>query len=85
MPALPHERYETGHTFTMATSSAPRPPILDAETQRRVLDNPTDLRSLRTSRGLVLAGALALDVGWYVTTNTKHVWARFPAPTADGV
>ena len=147
----------------MATSSAPGPPTLGAEIQRWVLDNPTDLRSLRASLldtitdapgvaghareevaermlivvtelasnalryglppaivrlcrtgqdyiidvvdhdpttqpepalhrqpasggwGLVLARALALDVGWYVTTTTKHVWARFPAPTADGV
>jgi serine/threonine-protein kinase RsbW len=147
----------------MATSSAPGPPILGAEIQRWVLDNPTDLRSLRASLldtitdppgvaghapdevaermlivatelatnalrygrpptivrlcrtgqdyiidavdhdpttrpehplqhksasggwGLVLARALALDVGWYVTTTTKHVWARFPAFTADGV
>lgn len=30
--------------------------------------------------GLVLARALALDVGWYTTPTTKHVWARFPAP-----
>jgi len=30
--------------------------------------------------GLVLARALAIDVGWYRTTSTKHVWARFRAP-----
>ena len=157
IPAPPHERYENGHTFTMATPYAPRPPTLDAEIQRWDLDNPTQLRSLRASLlatitdapgpashalaevaekmlivateltgnalkygrpptivrlcrtgqdyiidvvdhdpttrpepalhrqsasggwGLVLARALALDVGWYVTTTTKHVWARFPA------
>lgn len=28
--------------------------------------------------GLVLAHQLALDVGWYVTGKTKHIWARFP-------
>lgn len=28
--------------------------------------------------GLVLAQQLALDVGWYVTDRTKHIWARFP-------
>ena len=28
--------------------------------------------------GLVLAHQLALDVGWYVNDNTKHIWARFP-------
>lgn len=32
--------------------------------------------------GLVLARALALDVGWYITT-TKHVWAPFSASTDD--
>jgi serine/threonine-protein kinase RsbW len=162
-PAPPHERYENGHTFTMATPSAPRPPTLDAEIQRWALDNPTQLRSLRASLldtitdapgatgyvlaevaekilivatelasnalrygrpptivrlcrtgqdyiidvvdndpttqpehplqrqpasggwGLVLARALAQDVGWYVTTTAKHVWARFPAPTTDAV
>jgi serine/threonine-protein kinase RsbW len=162
-PALPHERYENGHTFTMATSSARPPPTLDAEIQRWALENPTDLRSLRASLletitdapgttghalaevaekmlivatelasnalkygrpptivrlcrtgqdyiidvvdhdpttqpeqelprqsasggwGLVLVRALALDVGWYGTTTTKHVWARIPAPAANGV
>lgn len=28
--------------------------------------------------GLYLARELALDIGWYVTGNTKHVWAEFP-------
>jgi serine/threonine-protein kinase RsbW len=27
--------------------------------------------------GLRLAAELALDVGWYIADNTKHVWARF--------
>ena len=30
-------------------------------------------------RGLALALALSLDVGWYATTTTKHVWASFRA------
>lgn len=30
--------------------------------------------------GLVLTRALSIDVGWYRTTTTKHVWARFRAP-----
>ncbi|GAA2722367.1 ATP-binding protein [Cellulomonas aerilata] len=28
--------------------------------------------------GLQIARRLALDVGWYTTETTKHVWARFP-------
>lgn len=31
--------------------------------------------------GLVLAHRLALDVGWYVSGETKHIWARFPICT----
>ena len=27
--------------------------------------------------GLLLAGKLALDLGWYVEDGTKHVWAEF--------
>lgn len=27
--------------------------------------------------GLLLAQQLALDVGWYLTDTTKHIWARF--------
>ena len=27
--------------------------------------------------GLMLAQQLALDVGWYVSETTKHIWARF--------
>ncbi|WP_213003480.1 ATP-binding protein [Winogradskya consettensis] len=29
-------------------------------------------------RGLKLALSLSLDVGWYATDSTKHVWASFP-------
>ncbi|MBI9115911.1 ATP-binding protein [Sanguibacter suaedae] len=32
--------------------------------------------------GLLLAQRLAIDVGWYVTDRTKHIWARFPANEA---
>jgi hypothetical protein len=28
-------------------------------------------------RGLQLALALSLDVGWYATDTTKHIWASF--------
>jgi serine/threonine-protein kinase RsbW len=38
-----------------------------------------DTRPLGASgRGLQLAGALSLDVGWYATDGTKHIWASFP-------
>ena len=30
--------------------------------------------------GLQLARKLALDIGWYVANNTKHVWAQFQRP-----
>ncbi|WP_433222239.1 ATP-binding protein [Dactylosporangium sp. CS-047395] len=33
-------------------------------------------------RGLHLARQLSLDVGWYATTEAKHIWASFPAVTA---
>jgi serine/threonine-protein kinase RsbW len=29
-------------------------------------------------RGLQLARAFSLDVGWYATAGTKHIWASFP-------
>jgi hypothetical protein len=28
-----------------------------------------------------LARKLALDIGWYVDADVKHVWAHFPIPT----
>ena len=31
--------------------------------------------------GLQLARKLALDIGWYVHGDVKHVWAHFPTPT----
>ena len=30
--------------------------------------------------GLQIARRLAVDVGWYATEHTKHVWAIFPVP-----
>jgi serine/threonine-protein kinase RsbW len=30
--------------------------------------------------GLRLAHKLALDLGWYIQDDTKHVWAEFPVP-----
>ncbi|SDT54368.1 ATP-binding protein [Actinoplanes derwentensis] len=29
-------------------------------------------------RGLMLARSFSLDVGWYATHDTKHIWATFP-------
>jgi anti-sigma regulatory factor (Ser/Thr protein kinase) len=46
-------------------------------------ESPEQHRPAAGGWGLTLARALALDVGWYVTTTTKHVWARFPVPTTD--
>ncbi|MFI6160573.1 ATP-binding protein [Micromonospora sp. PTRAS2] len=34
-------------------------------------------------RGLQLARAFSLDVGWYATEGTKHIWASFPRREAD--
>lgn len=30
--------------------------------------------------GLRMAMRLSLEIGWYVTDRTKHVWALFPLP-----
>ncbi len=30
-------------------------------------------------RGLMLAREFSVDVGWYATEHTKHIWATFPA------
>jgi|SRR3954463_16516760 serine/threonine-protein kinase RsbW len=32
--------------------------------------------------GLRLAREFALDIGWFVSDTTKHVWAEFPLTTA---
>jgi hypothetical protein len=29
-------------------------------------------------RGLQIAQAVSLDVGWYATETTKNIWAAFP-------
>ncbi|WP_298455812.1 ATP-binding protein [uncultured Cellulomonas sp.] len=34
--------------------------------------------------GLQIARRIALDVGWYTSRTTKHVWALFPAPDVQG-
>jgi anti-sigma regulatory factor (Ser/Thr protein kinase) len=39
----------------------------------------TETRTLDAGgRGLHLARACALDVGWYTADGTKHIWAAFP-------
>ncbi|MEU6072926.1 ATP-binding protein [Micromonospora sp. NPDC047074] len=41
-----------------------------------------DPEALHTGgRGLQLARALSLDVGWYATGTTKNIWASFPRST----
>ena len=47
-------------------------------------EDPSEHRPASGGLGLVLARALSLDVGWYATSTTKHVWARFPASGQDG-
>jgi anti-sigma regulatory factor (Ser/Thr protein kinase) len=38
-----------------------------------------DTRPLHAGgRGLQLARSFSLDVGWYATDTTKHIWATFP-------
>lgn len=52
------------------------------------ISEPDETRQRRPAGGglgLVLARALALDVGWYTTSTTKHVWARFHAPTGGSI
>ncbi|TDC73041.1 ATP-binding protein [Micromonospora sp. KC606] len=39
----------------------------------------SDIRPLGAGgRGLQIAQALSLDVGWYATRDTKNIWASFP-------
>ncbi|QLQ39065.1 ATP-binding protein [Micromonospora robiginosa] len=38
----------------------------------------TDVRPMESGgRGLFLAQSISLDVGWYATETTKHIWAAF--------
>ncbi|MFI6130234.1 ATP-binding protein [Micromonospora sp. NPDC051141] len=38
----------------------------------------TDIHPLDSGgRGLFLAQSISLDVGWYATDTTKHIWASF--------
>jgi serine/threonine-protein kinase RsbW len=38
-----------------------------------------DTRPLHAGgRGLQLARSFSLEVGWYATASTKHIWATFP-------
>lgn len=38
-----------------------------------------DTRPLHAGgRGLMLARSFSLDVGWYATEDSKHIWATFP-------
>jgi serine/threonine-protein kinase RsbW len=46
------------------------------------LDNLPELVDARPAdaggRGLLIARSFSLDVGWYATGSTKHIWASFP-------
>ena len=39
---------------------------------------PGDRQAEAGGRGLQLARSFSLDVGWYATEHTKHIWATFP-------
>ena len=49
------------------------------------LENLPELSDTRPinagGRGLLLALSFSMDVGWYATDDTKHVWATFPRST----
>jgi len=34
-------------------------------------------------RGLLIARSFSLEVGWYATEQTKHIWASFPRTVPD--
>jgi serine/threonine-protein kinase RsbW len=40
-----------------------------------IATNLTDQRG----RGMAIARSMALQVGWYISAQVKHVWASFPA------
>ncbi|MFC0004910.1 ATP-binding protein [Micromonospora siamensis] len=54
--------------------------ILDvADHDLTTIPELADTRPLGSGgRGLQLARAFSLDVGWYATEGTKHIWASFP-------
>ncbi|WP_229402665.1 ATP-binding protein [Micromonospora okii] len=54
--------------------------ILDvADHDLATVPEPADTRQLGSGgRGLQLARAFSLDVGWYATQESKHIWASFP-------
>lgn len=54
--------------------------ILDvADHDLTTIPELSDTRPLDAGgRGLLLARSFSLDVGWYATVDTKHIWASFP-------
>ncbi|MCX4474637.1 hypothetical protein C5N14_14525 [Micromonospora sp. MW-13] len=54
--------------------------ILDvADRDLSTVPELADIRPLGAGgRGLQLARAFSLAVGWYATEDTKHIWASFP-------
>ncbi|WIM92852.1 ATP-binding protein [Actinoplanes oblitus] len=53
--------------------------ILDvADHDLSTIPELADTRPLHAGgRGLLLAQSFSLDVGWYATQDTKHIWAAF--------
>jgi serine/threonine-protein kinase RsbW len=40
---------------------------------------PATSSTSNRGRGLAIVRSMSLQVGWYVTAGTKHIWASFPA------
>jgi hypothetical protein len=64
-----------GHAWTLD--------VIDAATDR--LPDPSPTRPLgEGGYGLLLVARMASHLGWYISDNTKHVWARIErSPDAD--
>ncbi|AGL16580.1 ATP-binding protein [Actinoplanes sp. N902-109] len=54
--------------------------VLDvADHDLRTVPELADTRPTHAGgRGLQLARSFSLEVGWYATSTTKHIWATFP-------
>jgi serine/threonine-protein kinase RsbW len=54
--------------------------VLDvADRDLTTIPELADTRPLHAGgRGLMLAISFSLDVGWYATEGSKHIWATFP-------
>jgi len=58
--------------------------VLDvADHDRQHLPELADTRPIDAGgRGLLIAQSFSLEVGWYATDHTKHIWASFPRAVA---